>query len=161
MTDSSQKRAIENYRRRLAKRGLARFEVLGLDADRELIRSLAKRLAKSDRDAARIRDTVARTLSGEPQQKGRILEALLRSPLVGAKLLRSALSGSQDLSISESANPLSLKMWEKSGGATLPLFSLSWLRVLKPAALSLAMTGLVKLIEDRLTRWRPQRTADY
>jgi ABC-type nitrate/sulfonate/bicarbonate transport system permease component len=29
------------------------------------------------------------------------------------------------------------------------------------AALSLAMTGLVKLIEDRLTRWRPQRTADY
>ncbi len=29
------------------------------------------------------------------------------------------------------------------------------------AALSLAMTGLVKLIEDRLTRWRPQRTTDY
>src|SRR5215218_8203894 len=38
-----------------------------------------------------------------------------RNPLVGAKLLRSALSGSQDMSISESANPLSLKMWEKSG----------------------------------------------
>jgi len=62
-----------------------------------------------------------------------------RNPLVGAKLLRSALGGSQDLSISESANPLSLKMWEKSGGATLPLFSLSWLRVLKPTAMSLAM----------------------
>ncbi len=29
------------------------------------------------------------------------------------------------------------------------------------AALSLAMTGLVKLFEDRLTRWRPQRAADY
>ena len=29
------------------------------------------------------------------------------------------------------------------------------------AALSLLMTGLVKLLEDRLTRWRPQRTADY
>jgi NitT/TauT family transport system permease protein len=29
------------------------------------------------------------------------------------------------------------------------------------AALSLAMTGLVKLIEIRLDRWRPQRTADY
>lgn len=62
-----------------------------------------------------------------------------RNPLVGAKLLRSALSGSQELSISESANPLSLKMWEKSGGATLPLFSLSWLRVLKPAAFAAAM----------------------
>jgi NitT/TauT family transport system permease protein len=29
------------------------------------------------------------------------------------------------------------------------------------AALSLAMTGLVKLIEDRLTRWRPQRATAY
>jgi NitT/TauT family transport system permease protein len=29
------------------------------------------------------------------------------------------------------------------------------------AALSLLMTGLVKLLEDRLTRWRPQRTTDY
>ncbi|HEY6992138.1 MAG TPA: ABC transporter permease [Xanthobacteraceae bacterium] len=29
------------------------------------------------------------------------------------------------------------------------------------AALSLVMTGLVKLLEDRLTRWRPQRTTDY
>jgi NitT/TauT family transport system permease protein len=29
------------------------------------------------------------------------------------------------------------------------------------AALSLAMTGLVKLLEDRLSRWRPQRQADY
>jgi ABC-type nitrate/sulfonate/bicarbonate transport system permease component len=29
------------------------------------------------------------------------------------------------------------------------------------ATLSLVMTGLVKLLEDRLTRWRPQRTTDY
>ncbi|MGA7487615.1 MAG: ABC transporter permease [Xanthobacteraceae bacterium] len=29
------------------------------------------------------------------------------------------------------------------------------------AALSLLMTGLVKLLEDRLTRWRPRRTTDY
>ncbi len=29
------------------------------------------------------------------------------------------------------------------------------------AALSLFMTGLVKLIEDRLTRWRPRHAADY
>lgn len=29
------------------------------------------------------------------------------------------------------------------------------------AALSLMMTGMVKLLEDRLTRWRPQRTTDY
>jgi len=27
--------------------------------------------------------------------------------------------------------------------------------------LSLVMTTLVKLVEDRLTRWRPQRSTDY
>ena len=44
---NSQKRAIKNYRSRLSKRGLARFEVLGLTADRGLIRSLARRLAEA------------------------------------------------------------------------------------------------------------------
>jgi hypothetical protein len=80
-------------------------------------------------------DTVVRTsvlgslMSNDPQ----------RNPLVGAKLVRSALNGPHDLSISESANPLSLRMWEKSGGATLPLFSLSWIRVLKPLTLPFAL----------------------
>lgn len=39
---SSQKRAIRNCRSRLSERGLARFEVLGRDADRDFIRSLAR-----------------------------------------------------------------------------------------------------------------------
>ena len=86
MSDTSQKRAIDNYRKRLKQRGMARFEVLGLDADRELIRSLARRLADNGPDSARIRATVGRTVSGEPPKKGGILSALRRSPLVGADL---------------------------------------------------------------------------
>lgn len=43
---SSQTRAIQNYGSRLGDRGLARFEVLGRDSDRSLIRSLARRLAE-------------------------------------------------------------------------------------------------------------------
>src|ERR1700683_3990970 len=35
MRETAQKRALRNYRSRLSKRGIARFEVLGLDADRE------------------------------------------------------------------------------------------------------------------------------
>jgi hypothetical protein len=62
-----------------------------------------------------------------------------RNPLVGARLLRAALHGQQDVAMSESANPLSLKMWEKSGGTTLPLHSLSWARILRPASLPLAL----------------------
>lgn len=83
---NSQKRAIQNYRSRLSKRGLARFEVLGLDGDRDLIRSLARRLADDGPDAARLRATVSRTISGEPPKTGGILAALRRSPLVGSDL---------------------------------------------------------------------------
>ena len=86
MGNTAQKRALRNYRTRLTKRGMARFEVLGLDADRDLIRSLAKRLAEDDSDAVRIRAAVSRTIAGEPPKKGGILAALRRSPLVGANL---------------------------------------------------------------------------
>ncbi len=86
MSNPSQKRALKNYRKRLSERGVARFEVLGLDADRELIRSLARRLAENGPDATRIRATVRRTIADEPPRKGGILDALRRSPLVGADL---------------------------------------------------------------------------
>ena len=82
----SQKRAIQNYRSRLGERGLARFEVLGRDADRDLIRSLARRLAEEGPDASRLRAAVSQTIAGEPPKKGGILAALRRSPLVGADL---------------------------------------------------------------------------
>ena len=86
MSDTSQKHAIRNYRRRLRARGMVRFEVLGLDADRGLIRSLARRLAEEGPEAARLRAAVGRTIAGQPRKKGGILEALRRSPLVGADL---------------------------------------------------------------------------
>ena len=86
MSYTSQKRALSNYRKRLKQRGMARFEVLGLDADRELIRSVARRLADNGPESARIRATVRRTVSGEPPNRGGILSALRRSPLVGADL---------------------------------------------------------------------------
>ena len=86
MSNASQKRALKNYRNRLTERGMARFEVLAPDADRELIRSLARCLAKRGPDAARIRATVRRTIASGPPKKGGILAALRRSPLVGADL---------------------------------------------------------------------------
>ncbi len=86
MSNISQKRALKNYRERLSERGLSRFEVLGLDTDRGLIRSLAKRLAASGTDATRLRATVSRTIAGDTAKKGGILAALRRSPLVGADL---------------------------------------------------------------------------
>lgn len=86
MNKVSQKRALRKYRKRLQERGIARFEVLGPSVDRELIRSLARRLASDSQDAHRIRATLRDAISGEPGQKGGILKALRRSPLVGADL---------------------------------------------------------------------------
>lgn len=83
---SSQKRAIQNYRSRLSERGLARFEVLGRRADRDLIRTVARRLADDGPEASRLRDIVTQSMAGEPPRKGGILAALRRSPLVGADL---------------------------------------------------------------------------
>ena len=83
---TSQKRAVQNYRHRLIERGLARFEVLGRDSDRELIRSLARRLAEGGPGASRLRATVSQSIAGESPKTGGILAALRRSPLVGADL---------------------------------------------------------------------------
>ncbi|HJQ16088.1 MAG TPA: hypothetical protein VJ859_03725 [Allosphingosinicella sp.] len=82
----AQRRAIQNYRSRLGERGLARFEVLGRDADRDLIRSIARRLAEDTPEASELRATVSRSVGGKPPRKGGILAALRRSPLVGADL---------------------------------------------------------------------------
>lgn len=83
---NSQRRAVQNYRSRLGERGLARFEVFGRDSDRDLIRSLARRLAEDSPEATRLRAIVDEAVTGEPRKKGGIVAALRRSPLVGAEL---------------------------------------------------------------------------
>lgn len=83
---SSQKRAIQNYRSRLSERGLGRFEVLGREGDRDLIRSLARCLAEEGPEAARIRSAVSCTILGSTSKTGGIVAALRRSPLVDSDL---------------------------------------------------------------------------
>lgn len=86
MSNPAQKRALAAYRDRLGTRGMARFEVLARDADRDLIRTLARRLAEEGPEAVRLRAAVQQTIAGEPPCRGGILAALRRSPLVGAGL---------------------------------------------------------------------------
>ena len=89
MSNISQRRATKKYRSRLAERGMARFEVLGREADRDLIRSLARRLAEDCPEAVRLRTLISQGVSGKPPRKRGILEALRRSPLVGAEAIAS------------------------------------------------------------------------
>lgn len=96
MPSNSQRRAIEAHRRRLAERGLGRFEVRGLETDKELIRGIARRLAAGDAEASTLRTDLARRVTGgESPRVGGILVALRRSPLVGVDLdlIREETSG--------------------------------------------------------------------
>ena len=87
MSNSAQKRAIENYRSRLTERGIARFEIQALDADRDLLRSpLPGKLTEEGPEAGQLRRTIQQAVAGEPPKAGGILAALRRSPLVGADL---------------------------------------------------------------------------
>ena len=86
MSNSAQKKAIQTYRSRLAQRGIARFEVQALETDRELIRTLARRLAGDGPEAMQVRAVVERIAAGERPAPGGILKALRRSPLIGADL---------------------------------------------------------------------------
>jgi hypothetical protein len=61
-----------------------------------------------------------------------IVDPERRSTMAGLKLLKTFLSGPQDLSIADEANDVSRKLWEGLGGATALLYSLYWLRLLKP-----------------------------
>jgi hypothetical protein len=81
MGTSAQARAVKGYRKRLTTRGLARFEVLGLPADRELIRLLARRLAENDFEAAEMRASVQEKIAPAAGRKGGVLAALRGWPI--------------------------------------------------------------------------------
>lgn len=86
MSKLARNRADENCRLRLTQRGFSRFEVLALESDRALIRSLARQLADEGPAADQTRNAMKALLVGKAQKPGTILAALRRSPLVGTDL---------------------------------------------------------------------------
>jgi hypothetical protein len=56
-----------------------------------------------------------------------------RSTLAGLQLMRSFLSGPQELSVADEANDSSRKLWHGFGGSTAFLQSIYWARILRPA----------------------------
>lgn len=59
-------------------------------------------------------------------------------PLAGAALLRAFIKGPQELSFSETSNAISLRMWDALRGSTAPLFSLEWIKPLRPVGAAYA-----------------------
>ena len=89
---TAQKRAITNYRSRLAEKGMSRFEVLGRDKDRDLIRRLARFLTENPSHADEVHQTLDAVI--EESRRGNIYTSLRRSPLVGVDLDTSRPAGS-------------------------------------------------------------------
>ncbi len=55
-------------------------------------------------------------------------------PMAGARLLKAFFSGPQDISFSETASDVSLRMWTSLRGVALPQYSLDWVRILRPGS---------------------------
>jgi hypothetical protein len=86
MGSAAQSRAVANYRKRLNKRGMVRFEVLGLESDRDLIRSLARQLAEGSPASGRIRASISGHVGLASRKKGGILAMLQSAPAAAAGL---------------------------------------------------------------------------
>jgi hypothetical protein len=114
-------------------------------------------LARDDDDAARGAETaslvaedaagdVVGFVGGMPRRmvfRGRPIRAVVttqlmvdpdrRRGLVAFDLLRSLFAGPQALTFCDGANDRSQQVWERSGGEVARLYSLDWIRVLRPA----------------------------
>jgi len=60
-----------------------------------------------------------------------------RELFTGSNLLKRLFGGPQDLTLTDSANEISRRLWERLGGVTLLNYSLRWIRILRPAAFAL------------------------
>jgi hypothetical protein len=85
-SSEARRRAVDNHRRRLRARGIDRFEVRGLETDKALLREIARRLALGDDISAKLRAKIVASVDSSVPERGGILRALRRSPMVGAGL---------------------------------------------------------------------------
>ncbi|MEO1998549.1 MAG: hypothetical protein ABGZ17_25170 [Planctomycetaceae bacterium] len=81
-------------------------------------------------DGASIQTAISSNLCVDPQS---------RHQLPGVQLLKQFLNGPQDLSLADMANRATVKIWKLLGGTTAPLYSLNWVRPLRPSAFCAAI----------------------
>lgn len=84
-----------------------------------------------------------------------MVEPGLKDPFAGVRLLKQFLAQPRDLSMTDTSNDTGRKSWESQGGTTLHLYSLQWLRLLRPAGFALAAGGRVKPLRPFAALGRP------
>jgi hypothetical protein len=84
---------VKNYRKRLSRRGMARFEVMGLKKDRELVRAAARCLAEDTPEAEEMRAAMRDKVAPDTRKKGGILAMLRSWPIADLNLTRPYTKG--------------------------------------------------------------------
>lgn len=87
MTLESQQKANKAYRNRLAQKGVTRLEIMAPKRDRDLLRSIAKRLANEGDEADELRRALRSVAGTQDHAAGSILDALRNSPLRGSDVV--------------------------------------------------------------------------
>jgi hypothetical protein len=54
-----------------------------------------------------------------------------RNPMAGARLIRSVLASGHDMVLSETANAVSQRLWDRAGAVTVPGYSLDYIKALR------------------------------
>ncbi len=61
------------------------------------------------------------------------------NPLAGVKILKKLLTGPQDITFSDTATGTARKIWEGLNSESVQLYSMQWLKILRPAQFALSM----------------------
>ena len=80
MTKESQRRAVDNQRKRMRERGYERYEVTGPERDKDLVRSIVKTLAAGGPEAERLREQAKQANNPKRSTRGEFLRALQSGP---------------------------------------------------------------------------------
>lgn len=62
-----------------------------------------------------------------------MMDAGLRNPFAAVRMLKQLFAGPQDATLTDTATDKARKIWEGLGSATIPTYSLQWLRILRPS----------------------------
>lgn len=100
------------------------------------------------------------------------VDPVKRHSLIALELVKACISGPQDLTLTDTAGETSRRMWTAIGGTALLLYSLNWIRPLRPARyvlsllderatlplpLTFAARPVAALVDALATRLRPNR----
>lgn len=98
-----------------------------------------------------------------------MVEAHETDPMAGARLLRSVLAGPQDVTICETSSDTAMTMWRRLRGVTLPAYSFTFTRVLRPVGalaeqmrrrtvLAAPLVAIAPALDALALRLAPERT---